>query len=125
MRTNFDDVAVVLMDYFDALYFSDMERLARVFHPQAQYVSVTDGALLYRTMGEYFPIVENRQSPASRSELRRDSIVSIEFAGPVTALARLNCAIGQKFFTDLLTLIRVDGRWQIISKVFHFELKSS
>ena len=122
MRTNFDDVAVVLMDYFDALYFSDMERLARVFHPQAQYVSVTDGSLLYRTMGEYFPIVESRQSPASRSEPRRDSIVSIEFAGPVTATARVHCAIGEKLFTDCLTLIRLDGRWQIISKVFHYDI---
>ena len=81
MRTNFDDVAAVLMDYFDALYFSDMERLARVFHPQAQYVSVTDGSLLYRTMGEYFPIVESRQSPASRSEPRRDSSASLPGAG--------------------------------------------
>jgi len=31
--------------------------------------------------------------------------------------------LGPKFFTDLLTLIFVDGRWQIISKVFHFDLR--
>ena len=62
------------------------------------------------TMGEYFPVVDRRPSPASRGEARRDRIVSIEFAGPVTAFARVECAIGPKFFTDLLTLIRVDGR---------------
>ncbi|WP_409934585.1 nuclear transport factor 2 family protein [Mesorhizobium amorphae] len=80
---------------------------------------------MHLTMQEYFPVVDKRPSPASRGEPRADRIVSIEFAGPVTAFVRLNCAIGPKFFTDLLTLIHVDGRWQIISKVFHFDLKSS
>lgn len=34
----------------------------------------------------------------------------------------VECAILPKHFTDLLTLIHVDGRWQIIAKVFHYEL---
>jgi hypothetical protein len=33
--------------------------------------------------------------------------------------------IGPKHFTDLLTLVHVDGRWQIIAKVFHFELDTT
>lgn len=117
------DVAEALADYFDGLYFSDTTRLGRIFHPQALYACATEGNLLHLTMQEYFPIVDKRPSPASRGEPRADHIVSIEFAGPVTAFVRLNCAIGPKFFTDLLTLVHVDGRWQIISKVFHFDLK--
>src|SRR3546814_9382497 len=74
-------------------------------------------------MAEYFPIVDARPSPASRGEPRNDRIVSIEFAGPVTAFARVECSIGARFFTDLLALILVGGRWQIISKVFHFDLR--
>jgi hypothetical protein len=122
MTESFNDVTKVLADYFDGLYHSDTTRLARVFHPDAQYVSVTDGSLLYRTMRDYFPIVDKRPSPASRNEPRRDDIVSIEFAGPVTATARVQCSIGEKLFTDCLTLIKLDGRWQIISKVFHHDL---
>ena len=122
MKHQFSEIAVVLSEYFDGLYFSDTKHLARVFHPQAQYVCVSDGTLLYRTMGEYFPIVDARPSPASKNELRRDEIVSISMAGPLTATARLHCVIGEKFFIDCLTLIFLDGRWQIISKVFHFEL---
>jgi hypothetical protein len=75
-------------------------------------------------MDEYLPIVAKRPSPASRHETRDDKILSIEFAGPVTALARVQCAIGEKTFTDLLSLIHVDDRWQIISKVFHYDLRS-
>jgi hypothetical protein len=48
--------------------------------------------------------------------------VSIDFVGPVTALAKVQCSILPKHFTDLLTLIYADARWQIIGKVFHHEL---
>lgn len=118
---DFQDVADVLAVYFDGLHFADSTRLAQVFHPQAQYACVTDGTLLYRDMATYFPVVFSRVSPASKGEVRRDEIVSIEFAGPVTARAMLHCAIGTRFFTDFLTLIKLDGRWQILSKVFHYE----
>ncbi|WP_341702303.1 nuclear transport factor 2 family protein [Ferrovibrio sp.] len=115
-------VAAVLGEYFDGLYYCDTARLGRVFHPQARYACATDGSLLHLGMGEYFPIVEKREPPASRNETRRDRIVEIRFAGPVTAFAHVECAIGPKFFNDFLTLIKIDGRWQIISKVFHYDL---
>lgn len=115
------EVVRALDDYFDGLYHSDSARLRRVFHPAAQYACATDGHLLLRTMDEYLPIVDARPSPASRGEPRRDRIVSIEFAGPVTAFARVECAIAPKAFVDFLFLVRLDGRWQIIAKVFHYE----
>lgn len=123
MGTNFAAVAAVLGRYFDGLYKSDTELLRSVFHPKAHYVCATDGTLVHLGMDEYFPIVDQRPSPASRNEVRADRIVAIEFAGPVTAFARVECAIGAKFFSDLLTLVFVEDRWQIISKVFHFDLR--
>jgi hypothetical protein len=123
MQTPYPEIIALLSDYFDGLYHSDSVLLARVFHPSAQYFCASDGTLLHLTMPEYFPIVAQRASPASRNEIRRDKILSIELAGPVSAFVRLECAIGPKFFTDLLTLVKLDGRWQIISKVFHYDLK--
>ena len=123
MHTPYPAVIDVLSTYFDGLYESDVARLKRVFHAAAHDVCATEAPLLKLDMPEYFAIVARRPSPASRGETRTDRVVSIEFAGPVTAFARLQCSIGPKHFTDLLTLVFVDGRWQIISKVFHFEAK--
>lgn len=119
---SYEAVGRVLTGYFDGLYNSDADLLEKVFHPQAHYVSATGGQLLYRTMEVYLPIVRERPSPSSLGERRADRILSIEFAGPVTAFARVECAIGAKAFIDLLTLISIDGRWQIISKVFHSDV---
>jgi hypothetical protein len=114
------EVAELMQDYFDGLYHGDTQRLRRVFHPEAVYATASEGEPLVLRMNEYFEIVDSRPSPASRGESRTDQILSIEFAGPVTAVAKLRCSIVPKHFIDLLSLIRVDGRWQIIAKVFHF-----
>jgi hypothetical protein len=122
MDPRYAAIVEVLSDYFDGLYLSDTEILAQVFHPDARYVCATEAPLVNLGMDAYLPIVAARPSPASRGEPRQDRIAGIEFAGPITAFARVNCAIGPKYFTDFLTLILVDGRWRIIAKVFHFDL---
>ncbi len=121
--TALQEVYELLGRYFDALHDSDAEALAAIFHPSAAYATATGGALVRWSMEEYFPVVAERESPASRGEARTDAIESVEFAGPVTALARVRCSIGPKHFTDLLSLVQVDGRWQIIAKVFHYDLQ--
>jgi hypothetical protein len=121
MTSERDAVTQALTTYFDGLYHSDTARLRQVFHPRAIYACATDGKLLYLTMNEYFPVVDKRPSPASKGEARHDRILSIEFAGPVTAFARVECAIEPKHFTDFLSLVFVEGRWQIMSKVFHYK----
>ena len=123
MNPPFDAVTVVLLDYFEGLYRSDSQILRRVFHPAALYACATDGTLLALGMPDYFAVVDKRPSPASRGDARTDRILSIDFIGPVTALARVQCSILPRHFTDSLTLVLIDGRWQIISKVFHYELE--
>lgn len=120
MGSPFAAVTAVLDSYFDGLHHSDTSRLRQVFHPSARYVTATEGTLVNLSMDEYLPIVDARPSPASKGDSRRDRIISVEFAGPVTAFARAECAIAPRSFVDLLTLVLVEDRWQIISKVFHF-----
>lgn len=118
MSNSFEDIRRVLQTYFDGLYYSDTERLARVFHAQAVYATADETPALVRTMDEYFPLVAARVSPASRDEPRKDSIEAIERAGENTIHARVRCSIGKRDFVDFLSLIRVDGEWRIIAKVF-------
>ncbi len=118
MKTGFEQIEALLRDYFDALYHCDINLLTRVFHSRAIYATADDTQPLIRSMEEYFPVVAARESPASRSETRRDHIDAIEFAGENTAFARVRCSIGSRDFVDFLTLIRCANEWRIISKVF-------
>lgn len=115
----------LLERYFDALHYCDVELLAGVLHPSAIYATVGGGEFIRWSVDEYLPVVAARESPASRGEARTDAIDSIEFAGPDTALAHVRCSIGPKHFVDLLSLLRIDGRWWVIAKVFAFEVRDA
>lgn len=116
--TAFADVYELLGQYFDTLYYCDLEKFDAVFHPQAIYATADETPFLYRGMPAYREVMAQRQSPASRGEPRRDFIDAIEFAGENTALARVRCSIGERDFLDLLSLVRTEGRWRIIAKIF-------
>lgn len=113
------EIAQLLQRYFDLLYHCDLSLFDMVFHPQAIYVCADETPLLYRTMPDYRAVLAARQSGAARQEPRYDHIDSIEFAGSNTAVARVRCAIGQRSYTDLLSLVRSEDRWYIMAKVFH------
>ena len=115
-------IRALLQDYFDGLHFSDVERLGRVFHASAMYACATTGTLQQLDMAAYLAMVAQRPSPANLGQPREDEIVSIEMAGPVTALARVHCTIAPRRFTDLLSLVCLEGQWRILAKVFHFDL---
>ncbi|MEH6741590.1 MAG: nuclear transport factor 2 family protein [Sulfitobacter sp.] len=123
--TEFAAVIGVLGTYFDGLYHADTDRLTIVFHPKAIYATADEVPMLHRTMDEYFPVVAKRVSAASRNEPRRDVVESIEFAGDNTAFARVRCSIGTKDFIDFLTLVRTDGTWRIMTKIFHMTERTS
>lgn len=118
---DFDGLVAAMQLYFDGLHHSDTGRLRQIFHPLATYATATEGVLVHMTMEPYFALVDRRESPASRGEARADRIISIAFAGPVTALVTAECAIGPRAFTDLLTFVRLGDEWRIVAKVFHFE----
>lgn len=115
----FNDVYYLLDQYFDTLYDCDLEKFDAVFHPQAIYATADETPFLYRDMSTYREVIAQRHSPASRNEPRRDVVDAIEFAGDNTAHARVRCSIGNRDFVDLLSLVRTEGRWSIIAKVFH------
>ncbi|XZG69301.1 nuclear transport factor 2 family protein [Chitinibacteraceae bacterium HSL-7] len=112
------EVQRVLGVYFDTLYHCDLGAFDEVFHPQALYATADEVPPLFRDMPSYRAVLAQRQSPASRDEVRNDHIDAIEFAGENTAFARVRCRIAERDFVDFLTLVRTGGRWQIVAKVF-------
>jgi len=121
---DFSAIHSTLELYLDGLYHSDTQRLAKVFHPQAVYATAVGEQPIVWRMEQYFPAVDARPAPATSGQARTDRVLSIELIGPVTALVKLQCAIAPRHFIDLLTLLKVDGRWQIVSKVFHYDIRN-
>ena len=62
-------------------------------------------------------------SPQASGLARHDEVLSVDIVGPTMAIVKLKCAIPPRYFTDLLSLLKIDGRWQVAQKVFMTELK--
>lgn len=106
--------------YHEALHRSDAVLLGSLFHDRALYAATTDGDIRFWSMDHYLPIVAARPSPALRGEPADGEVVAITLAGPNAALAQLRSSIGERFFTDFLSLVKIDGRWLIAAKVFDY-----
>jgi hypothetical protein len=104
--------------YLDGLYEGDPEKLAAVFHPTSALTYEADGAISILPRDEWLKAVKNRPSPQSQGLPRHDEILTIDQSSPTTAFVKLNCAIPPRFFTDYLSFLKIDGRWQVAQKVF-------
>lgn len=114
----------VLQVYFDGLYEGDTTKLGEAFHPVSHLYSVAgDGKAADMPRADWFKMVEGRKSAKASGSERRDRIVSIDFSGPGTAFAKVECQIPPRYFTDYLTFVKLADGWRIISKTFHTETR--
>jgi hypothetical protein len=125
--TGTDDVKIikdVIQTYLDGLYESDAGKIASVFHPTSALTSVTnDGELVVTPRDKWLDKVRARPSPKQQGLSRHDQVLTIDLISPTMAYVRLKCAIPPRFFTDQLSLLKIDGQWQIAQKVFMTEMR--
>ena len=118
MDSAYTEIAAALTNYFDGFYESDTDKLKRIFHPSCHLYYAPDGALQDDDMETVYARVRDRTAPQATGQPRMDEILSIDKSAEGSALAKVRIAIGDRWFTDYLSLLRIDGRWQIIAKSF-------
>ncbi len=125
--TGTDDLKIiegVIQSYLDGLYEGDAGKIASVFHPTSALTSVTgDGGLEVTPRDKWLDKVRARLSPKQQGLPRHDHLLTIDLVGPTMAYVKLKCAIPPRFFTDQLSLLKIDGRWQVAQKVFTTEMR--
>jgi hypothetical protein len=114
----------VIQSYLDGLYESDADKIASAFHPTSALTSVSsDGELVIIPRDKWLEMVRTRPSPKQRGLPRHDQVLTIDLVSPTMAYVKLKCAIPPRFFTDQLSLLKIDGRWQIAQKVYATEMR--
>ena len=117
-RTNEADIAAVtevVLAYYDGMTMGDEVKLARVFHPRACIVGNLDGELEWQTLAEF---VEECKGSAGTSGARRWRIDGLSFQGD-TALVRFGVELAGDWYSDDLSIVRVDGAWCIVHKTWY------
>lgn len=107
---------VPLENYFKGHAFGDGTYMRRAFHPDAKICSNRDGKLSCMTAEEFAGRFTT--GPAKDEAQRKRVIVTLDVTGD-SAFAKLLLDYPSVKFTDYMTLMKVDGEWKIMNKVFY------
>ena len=103
--------------YFDGGKNRDSVALRKAFHPDARMLFAKDGKLVVVPIGEYIArVAENRLKPGEVDSTKR-RVTSVDVAGDA-AVARLELERPDALITDYMSLLKVDGRWMIVNKIY-------
>lgn len=111
----YDAVTNTIQLYIDGGKTGDTARMKEAFHPDATIFGYVGADLFAGPIQQLFDW--NDQNGAAKDLQGR--IASIDIIETVaTVRLELDNWTGHRF-TDLFTLLKVDGQWKIINKVFH------
>lgn len=96
------------------------EHVARAFHPDLVMYAFRDGALVSRSAAEF--ISGFRGQPAPDEVSRNRWIAMVDIHG-TAAVGKVILDYPTVRFTDYFTLLKIDGEWKIVNKVFHADAK--
>ncbi|MCL2166106.1 MAG: nuclear transport factor 2 family protein [Clostridiales bacterium] len=114
---NTEDIKEIIQFYFDGSYEGSSEKMDKAFHQAAHiYGCAADGSLTDWPRDAFVSRVGARPADAP-SYPREDEILSIDFTGENTAVAKVKLRVGNTRFTDVLCLMRLESKWGIIAKM--------
>jgi hypothetical protein len=118
MSNNYSkEIDDVIKQYFDGIYYGNVELLRKVFHPQALLSGDVKGQPYFKTVPEYLDIVKNRKSPHALGEPFQMTIRSIEQIGAIASARLFSPMLGFRYY-DFLALTKTDDQWMIMNKLF-------
>jgi sulfite reductase alpha subunit-like flavoprotein len=117
-RTNEAEIAAVTevaRAYYDGMIAGDEALLTRAFHSRACVVGNEEGKLSWQNLEEF--ILECKENAAlnGAGQWRVDHL---SFEGD-TALVTLGGDYAGVWYSDDLSMLKVDGRWFIVHKTFY------
>jgi hypothetical protein len=117
-RTNEADIAAVtetVRAYYDGSMEGDETKLNRAFHPRACIVGNEHGELVWATLDQYVAECKQMVAEAGPYEWQIDGL---SFEGD-TALVRVGSQYAGVWYSDDLSMLRIDDAWRIVHKTYY------
>ena len=104
--------------YFRGHATGDGEHFKKVFHPDSKLFWVNDEKLNQRTSADY--IAGASGTPPADEGSRKRRIVSLDITGNA-AVVKIELDYPGALITDYMSLLKIDGTWKIVNKMFYVE----
>lgn len=111
-------IQTLLDNYFELIHTQDMSLYNKVFHKDSNLYSSENDEIVIRSADLYRSQMEARTSPQDSGNARRDVVLLVDQMSPEVAFAKVQLEMFGGVMQDYLNLLRVDGSWFIISKLY-------
>jgi hypothetical protein len=114
-------LTAIAKSYFDAAYEMDADKFGAIFHHACAVTKVgEDGNVSVTPIEIWLAAVRSMKAPKLQGLQRHDEILSIDVEREL-ALLKLKLQIPPRYFTDMLSCLKVGGTWKIVQKVMTVE----
>jgi hypothetical protein len=104
--------------YFDGGRNADSATMAKGFEASvAHMIYVRDNKIQDVPIPEFLARIANGRTADFKPDTYERRVVSVDFAGN-SGIAKLETVTPQNLVVDYMALLKVDGRWRIVNKIF-------
>jgi hypothetical protein len=103
----------IVQDYFDGLHYGDVEKLRSIFHADA-FLKAPGSR---RSLEQWLSAVASRPVPSQQGRSYDFKLLSIEVIKD-QAMVKLECPLFEHRYIDFLGLLKEDGCWKIVTKMY-------
>ncbi|MCJ8294230.1 MAG: nuclear transport factor 2 family protein [Colwellia sp.] len=111
--SDFTEITAILLSYFDGLHHGDITKLKSLFHGDAWLKAPGVRCSLVQWLTD----VENRPVPALLNKPFGFKILAVDVVQD-QAMAKISCPLFDFNYIDFLGLLKEEGQWLIVSKMY-------
>lgn len=118
-KSDKEAIKATLMNYIEGGTYGDTIRMIAAFHPSAsmKWVDNKTGEFRDVPIKEY---LDRAKSNAGKKSDRKGKVVYMDFEGSA-GQARVELVYDTFKFIDFFNLLKINGEWKIVSKIFYRE----
>ncbi len=114
-QDSFEDLKAVkatIQFYFDGATNADIAKLEKAFHKVCVLRWITDGKLTELPRDEWFKKIK-----AGGPSPRKNEIESVNITGNAASV-KIMCDLPNVQYVDYISLLKIEGEWKIVAKIF-------
>lgn len=109
-------IRAVVQLYFDGIIKYDEEALRKAFHPEAHVCGTKDDGTADWQKFQDWVLYTRGEAPDPAG--RNNTLIAIDIAGRAAAVKTV-LDWPNVHYTDYLSLLKIDGEWKIVNKIWH------
>ncbi len=113
INNDLDVITALEQDYFEGLHHADINKLQRIFHPDA-YLKAPG---IRRSVTQWLHLVSQREVPAQQGAACDYRLLSVDIVSE-QAMVKLLCPLLGRTYIDFLGLLKENGQWLVVNKMY-------